>query len=69
MTVFGFGSESSIAILELAKTKFKLNKVLAITTPDNNNSIKLLEKLKFFYEKRVKPFEDDEELLLFVKEL
>jgi len=65
----GFGSESSIAILELAKTKFKLNKVLAITTPDNNNSIKLLEKLKFFYEKRVKPFEDDEELLLFVKEL
>jgi RimJ/RimL family protein N-acetyltransferase len=65
----GFGFESSIEILKLAKDTFKLDKVLAITLPTNTNSIKLLEKLGLTYEKRVKPFEDDEELLLFAKDL
>jgi RimJ/RimL family protein N-acetyltransferase len=65
----GFGYESCIAVLKLAKEQFKLNKVLAITLPTNNNSIKLLEKIGLSYEKRVKPFEDDKELLLFAKNL
>ena len=64
-----FGYESCIAVLKLAKEQFKLNKVLAITLPTNNNSIKLLEKIGLSYEKRIKPFEDDEELLLFAKNL
>lgn len=63
----GFGYEASIAVLELAKTNFNLDKVSAITTPTNTNSIKLLEKLGLSFEKRIKPFEDDEELLLFAK--
>ena len=65
----GFGYESCIAVLKLAKEQFKLNKILAITLPTNNNSIKLLEKIGLSYEKRVKPFEDDKELLLFAKNL
>jgi len=65
----GFGFESSKAILKLAKDPFKLNKISAITLPTNTNSIKLLEKLGLSFEKRVKPFEDDKELLLFVKDL
>jgi len=65
----GFGYESSIAIIKLAKEQFKLNKILAITLPENISSIKLLEKLGLTYEKRVKPFVDDEELLLFAKNL
>ncbi|PWH84089.1 RimJ/RimL family protein N-acetyltransferase [Algibacter marinivivus] len=65
----GFGYEASIAIMELAKEKFNIKKLLAITAPYNIGSIKLLEKLSFRYEKRVKPFEDDEELLLFAKDL
>ena len=63
----GFGYESSIAIMSLAKKQFKLKKVLAITLPTNKSSIKLIEKIGLSYEKRVKPFEDDEELLLFAK--
>ena len=63
----GFGFESSIAILKLAKEKFHIKKLLAITLPINTKSIKLLEKLGFRYEKRVNPFADDEELLLFAK--
>ena len=65
----GFGYESSVAILELAKEKFKLDRIAAITLANNPNSIKLLEKLGLKYEKKVKPFEDDEELLLFAKVL
>lgn len=63
----GFGYESSVAIMELAKHKFKLDKILAITLENNFNSIKLLEKLGLSYEKKVKPFDDGEELLLFAK--
>ncbi|MFV0572225.1 MAG: GNAT family N-acetyltransferase [Xanthomarina gelatinilytica] len=65
----GFGLEASKEILKLAKNTFKLTRILAITLPTNSNSIKLLGKLGLSYEKRVKPFEDDEELLLFAKDL
>ncbi len=64
----GFGYESSVEIMKLAKDRFELKRLAAITLDNNQSSIKLLEKLGFIYEKRVKPFEDDEELLLFAKE-
>jgi len=65
----GYGYESSVAIMNMAKNKFKLNKVLAITNPDNKSSIHLLEKLGLSFQKRIKPFADNEELLLFAKDL
>ncbi len=65
----GFGYEASKKVMALAKQTFKLDRLIAITVPHNKNSIKLLEKLGFTCEKRVKPFEDDEELLLFAKKL
>ncbi len=65
----GFGYESSIEIIKLAKEKFKIEKLVAITNPNNNSSIKLLKKLGLIFEKRVKPFDDDGELLLFAKTL
>ena len=65
----GYGYESSVAIMDMAKNKFKLNKVLAITNPDNKSSIHLLEKLGLSFQKRIKPFDDNEELLLFAKDL
>jgi RimJ/RimL family protein N-acetyltransferase len=65
----GYGYEASNAILELAKLKLNFKKVFGITLEHNKTSIKLLEKLGLEYEKRIKPFDDDEELLLFVKDL
>jgi RimJ/RimL family protein N-acetyltransferase len=65
----GFGYEASVAILNFIKVSLSLNKLFAITLPNNTRSISLLEKLGFKYQKRVKPFEDEEELLLFVKHL
>lgn len=63
----GYGYESSVAIMELAKNRFKLDTILAITNPDNKSSIHLLEKLGLSFQKRIKPFHDNEELLLFAK--
>ncbi|WP_282069209.1 GNAT family N-acetyltransferase [Olleya namhaensis] len=65
----GFGLESSKAILKLATETFKIKKIGAITAPNNVASIKLIEKLGLTYEKKVKPFEDDQELMLFAKTL
>ena len=65
----GFGYEASVAVLRLAKERFSLKKLVAITLPINKNSINLLEKLGFIYEKKVNPFEDGKELLLFAKSL
>lgn len=63
----GFGYESSVAVMNLAQHTFKLKRISAITLPNNIKSIKLIEKLGLTFEKKVKPFEDDKELLLFVK--
>ncbi len=65
----GFGFEASNAIMELAKHKFNLEKITAITDPVNKNSIKLLEKLGLTLEKRIIPFDDGKELLLFAKNI
>lgn len=65
----GYGFEASTAIIKLAKQQFNIQHLAAITLPKNISSIKLLEKLEFVKEKLVKPFDDDEELLLFAKTL
>ncbi|WP_339893315.1 GNAT family N-acetyltransferase [uncultured Algibacter sp.] len=65
----GLAHEASIEIIKLAKNVFKLVKIIAITTPDNDSSIKLLKKLGLIYKKKVTPFEDEEELMLFTKTL
>lgn len=65
----GYGHESSVAVLELAKEEFKIPKLGAITSQENKNSINLIEKLGLTFEKKVKPFENEEEVLFFAKEL
>ncbi len=63
----GFGMESSLEIMKFAEHQLHLKRIAAITSPRNSSSIKLLQKLGLSYEKKVNPFEDTEELMLFVK--
>lgn len=65
----GFGFESAKAVMVLAKEEFKLNKIFAITLENNKKSIALIEKLGLTFDKKVKPFENDKELMLFSKNL
>ncbi|WP_242083110.1 GNAT family N-acetyltransferase [Aestuariivivens sediminis] len=65
----GYSYEASIEILKLAKDRFNLKKITAITNPDNDKSIKLLEKLGLKLEQRTDPFNEGKDLLLFGKAL
>jgi ribosomal-protein-alanine N-acetyltransferase len=49
----GFGTESSIRMLEYGRNELKFDDLYAITTPDNTGSIKLLEKLGFAFDKTI----------------
>jgi RimJ/RimL family protein N-acetyltransferase len=64
----GFGYESAQAVMALAKNTFKLEKICAITLENNKNSIALIEKLGLTFDKKIKPFDNNEELLLFAKD-
>ena len=65
----GYGYEAASELIRVAEHIFGIKTLCAITLPSNQPSIQLLEKLGLSYQKRVKPFEDDEELLLFAKDL
>jgi RimJ/RimL family protein N-acetyltransferase len=65
----GYGYEAVNEIMKLAKTEFGIKTICAITLPTNQSSINLLKKLGVSYQKTVKPFDDNEELLLFAKNL
>jgi RimJ/RimL family protein N-acetyltransferase len=61
----GYAYEAASAAMEYGKNALGLNRLVAITTQDNDASIKLLEKLGFQFEKMVKLSEDAQELMLF----
>lgn len=65
----GFGFEAASEIMKIAKNTFNIKTLCAITLPINQPSIHLLEKLGLSYQKTVKPFDEDKELLLFAKNL
>lgn len=65
----GLAFETSDAVLKYGKDSLGFERVLAITTQDNESSIKLLTKLGFEFEKLIKLPHDDEELKLFSKDL
>jgi RimJ/RimL family protein N-acetyltransferase len=61
----GYAFESADAAMKYGRETLKLEKVLAITTQDNESSGKLLEKLGFQFEGLIKQPPDEAELKLF----
>jgi RimJ/RimL family protein N-acetyltransferase len=64
----GFAFESATAILKYGRKKLILKRILAITSPHNEASGKLLEKLGFHFDKMIQSGDGSEELKLFVSE-
>lgn len=60
----GYAMESTISVLEQAK-KLDLKRVVAITLPDNERSIRLLKNVNMNFEKMIQFPDDKEELMLF----
>lgn len=65
----GYAYKAAAATLDYAKSNVRLKRVVAITTPDNQSSIKLLERLGFKLERIVTLGNNPEELNLFAIDL
>ena len=63
----GLAFEAATAVLKDARERFKFECILAITTPDNQASIKLLQRLGFRFERLMKLSADREQVRLFTK--
>jgi len=61
----GYATEASLAVKEYAKNTVRLKRLIAITNPDNQGSIRVLEKIGLEFEKMIKLSEDDIELKLY----
>ncbi len=61
----GYAYEAASAVMAYGERALGLNRIVAITSPDNYDSARLLEKLGFDFERMVKLSGDSEELKLF----
>jgi RimJ/RimL family protein N-acetyltransferase len=62
----GFAFEAAAAVLQDAREQMRPQRLLAITSLDNDASIKLLERLGFKFERVIRLAPDREEVRLFV---
>lgn len=61
----GLASEAAAAVLKYGQETLKLKRIVAITNPDNDASIKLLQRLGFTFERLIKLSGDADEVKLF----
>lgn len=64
----GYAFESAAAVMKYGRENLGLKRVLAITSQNNESSMKLLGKLGFKFDKLVKLPNDTEEINMFVSE-
>jgi RimJ/RimL family protein N-acetyltransferase len=65
----GYAVESALTIKEYARDFIGLKRLVAITDPENQGSIRVLERIGLKFEKMVRLSEDDIELKLFAVNL
>jgi RimJ/RimL family protein N-acetyltransferase len=61
----GYAYEAASAVMHYGQDRLGLNRVVAITAPDNQRSIKLLRKLGLSFEDMLRLGEDQPEVMLF----
>lgn len=64
----GYAKESASAVMAYANERLGLKRVVAITNANNQDSIRLLEKIGFKYERMIKLSDDAAEIKLFAHE-
>ncbi len=65
----GYAFESASAVMAYARERLGSKRVLAVVSPDNQSSIRLLKKMGFRYEKMVRLAEDAPEIKLFAAQV
>jgi RimJ/RimL family protein N-acetyltransferase len=61
----GYAVESAAAVLAHARRALNLDRIVAITSPDNSPSIAVLEKIGLKFERMIRLVDDGQELKLF----
>jgi [ribosomal protein S5]-alanine N-acetyltransferase len=61
----GLAYEAAQAVIKLGRESFAMKQIVAITSPDNEASMKLLERLGFKYARMIKLTEDQPEVRFF----
>ncbi len=64
----GYAFESASAVMSYGKDVLALDRIVAITSPDNDASIKVLNKLGLAFERMIKLSEDQPQVRLFAPE-
>lgn len=67
-TGFGYAVESAMAIIGHARRVLELPRVLAIVSPGNERSIRVIEKIGLRYERMITPPGDSQAILLFTSD-
>jgi RimJ/RimL family protein N-acetyltransferase len=62
---FGYASESAAAALAHGRDAFGLGRIIAITLPHNERSIRVLEKIGLRFERLLRLPDDEDELALY----
>lgn len=65
----GYAFEAAAAVKALGKDVLGISRLVAITNPDNESSIKLLEKIGLRFERMIRLSEDASELKLFASDV
>jgi [ribosomal protein S5]-alanine N-acetyltransferase len=65
----GYAYESASAVMTYGKRTFGLSRIVAITTPNNYGSVKLLKKLGLSFERMIKLCDDSESVSLFITDV
>jgi len=61
----GYAAESAAAVLAYGRQQLRLQRIVAITAPDNHGSIAVLEKIGLKFERMIKLSEHSPELKMF----
>ena len=61
----GYAFESASAVLSWGRRVLNIPRIVAITSPDNNASVRLLQRLGFRYERRIRLSTTAPDLLLY----
>ena len=61
----GYAFEAADAVMRHARDACKVNTILAITTPDNEASAKLLTKIGFHFDRKIRLLPESDEVKLF----
>ena len=64
----GYAFESALAVMGYAREMLELKRILAITTPDNDASAKLLGKIGLRFDRMITLSEDAPEVKLFISD-